>query len=83
MSEAADRPDNVVALSQGIKVCQSRVGTKSNPQSRELPLVARLVDSVDDTVAYVAGGATMINDVRAVLMAKGMARKAVKWEKFW
>jgi len=46
-------------------------------------LVARLVDSVDETVAYVAGGATMINDVRAVLMAKGMARKSVKWEKFW
>jgi ferredoxin-NADP reductase len=47
------------------------------------PLVARLVDAVDDLVAYVAGGGTMINDVRAVLMAKGLSRKSVKWEKFW
>jgi hypothetical protein len=34
-------------------------------------------------VAYVAGGAATIAAVREVLMAKGLERKAVKWEKFW
>ncbi len=46
-------------------------------------LVDRLVTDVTGLVAYVAGGETMIARVREVLMAKGLERKAVKWEKFW
>ena len=46
-------------------------------------VVDRLVHSVNGLVAYVSGGGEMINRVRAVLMAKGLDRKSVKWEKFW
>jgi ferredoxin-NADP reductase len=46
-------------------------------------LVDRLVTDVGGLVAYVAGGERMIASVREVLMAKGLERKAVKWEKFW
>ena len=46
-------------------------------------VVERLVTDVDGLVAYVAGGEATIKAVRAALMAKGMERKAVKWEKFW
>lgn len=45
--------------------------------------VDRLTPSVQGLVAYVAGGGEMINRVRDVLMARGLDRKAVKWEKFW
>jgi ferredoxin-NADP reductase len=45
--------------------------------------VERLVADVSDLVAYVCGGGRAIDAVRAVLMAKGLERKAVKWEKFW
>lgn len=46
-------------------------------------LVDRLVGDVTGMVAYVAGGEGTIARVREVLMAKGLERKAVKWEKFW
>lgn len=46
-------------------------------------VVDRLVHSVKDLVAYVSGGGETINRVRAVLMAKGLDRKSVRWEKFW
>jgi NAD(P)H-flavin reductase len=46
-------------------------------------LVERLVGDVAGLVAYVAGGEATIRRVRDVLMAKGLERKAVKWEKFW
>ena len=46
-------------------------------------VVDRLTSSVDALVAYVAGGGETINRVRDVLTAKGLDRKAVKWEKFW
>ncbi|MBI4590646.1 MAG: hypothetical protein HY725_17595 [Candidatus Rokubacteria bacterium] len=46
-------------------------------------VVDRAVPSVKGLIAYVSGGGEMINKVRAVLMAKGMERKAVRWEKFW
>lgn len=45
--------------------------------------VDRLVHSVDRTVIYVCGGEGTIKQVRQALMAKGMDRKSVKWEKFW
>jgi ferredoxin-NADP reductase len=45
--------------------------------------VDRLVTDVGGLVAYVAGGEATINRVREVLMAKGLERRAVKWEKFW
>jgi NAD(P)H-flavin reductase len=37
----------------------------------------------DDLVAYVSGGGAMIDRVREVLMARGLDRKSVRWEKFW
>ncbi len=46
-------------------------------------LVERTIPGVEGLIAYVAGGRDAINKVRAVLVAKGMERKAVKWEKFW
>lgn len=46
-------------------------------------LVDRLVTDVVGLVACVAGGGDTIAAVREVLMAKGLERKAVKWEKFW
>jgi ferredoxin-NADP reductase len=46
-------------------------------------LVDRLVTDVSGLVAYVAGGQTTIARVREVLMAKGLERRAVKWERFW
>ena len=45
--------------------------------------VGPLVDEVRELVAYVAGGEQAIKRVREVLVAKGLDRKAVKWEKFW
>lgn len=45
--------------------------------------VGRLTPEVRGVVAYVSGGGETINRVRDVLMAKGLERKAVKWEKFW
>ena len=43
----------------------------------------RLVGDTAGLVAYVTGGEATIKAVRAALMAKGMERRAVKWEKFW
>jgi len=45
--------------------------------------VDRLVHSVDRSVVYVCGGEATIKQVRQALVAKGMDRKSVKWEKFW
>ena len=42
-----------------------------------------LVTDVSGLLAYVAGGETAITRVRERLMAKGLERKAVKWERFW
>lgn len=36
-----------------------------------------------DLVAYVSGGGATIDGVREVLMARGLDRKSVRWEKFW
>ncbi|MBI4560434.1 MAG: hypothetical protein HY724_00180 [Candidatus Rokubacteria bacterium] len=46
-------------------------------------MVDRAVQSVEGLVAYVSGGGRMINKVREILMAKGLDRRSVKWEKFW
>jgi ferredoxin-NADP reductase len=46
-------------------------------------LVDELTPTVEGLVAYVAGSERTIHRVREVLVAKGLARKAVKWEKFW
>ncbi|MGH7331661.1 MAG: ferredoxin--NADP reductase [Candidatus Rokuibacteriota bacterium] len=46
-------------------------------------LVDRLTPSVENLVAYVAGGERTIHRVRGLLVAKGLTRKAVRWEKFW
>lgn len=39
--------------------------------------------SVATLVAYVSGGGDTINAVRALLVAKGLDKNAVRWEKFW
>jgi phenol hydroxylase P5 protein len=46
-------------------------------------VVDRLVHSVDRLVVHVCGGGETVNRVRNVLVAKGLDRKNVKWEKFW
>jgi NAD(P)H-flavin reductase len=53
------------------------------PDGEPAAVAERLVTDVAALVAYVAGGEATIKAVRAALMAKGMERKAVKWEKFW
>ena len=45
--------------------------------------VAALAWDPGGLVAYVSGGGAMIDAVREVLMAKGLDRKSVRWEKFW
>jgi phenol hydroxylase P5 protein len=54
-------------------------GEKGEPEE----VVKRAVQSVEGLVVYVSGSGRMINTVREVLMAKGLDRKSVKWEKFW
>jgi NAD(P)H-flavin reductase len=46
-------------------------------------LVDRLTPTVENLVVYVAGGEQAIHSVRDALVAKGLERKAVRWEKFW
>jgi phenol hydroxylase P5 protein len=46
-------------------------------------LVERTVSTAEGLIAYVSGGGEMIKKVREVLMAKGLDRKSVRWEKFW
>jgi ferredoxin-NADP reductase len=45
--------------------------------------VTRLAPDVSGLVAYVAGGAGTIAAAREALMARGLDRKAVKWERFY
>jgi ferredoxin-NADP reductase len=45
--------------------------------------VDSLAADARDLVAYVSGGGAMIDRVRQVLMARGLDRKSVRWEKFW
>ena len=45
--------------------------------------MARLAPDVASLVAYVAGGERTIHAVRDALVARGLDRKSVKWEKFW
>ena len=47
------------------------------------PIAERLAGDVAGLVAYVAGGESTIKAARTALMARGMERRAVKWEKFW
>ena len=46
-------------------------------------VVAGLAPDVGALVAFVAGGERTIHAVRDVLVARGLDRKSVKWEKFW
>jgi ferredoxin-NADP reductase len=48
-----------------------------------LDAVEQVAGDVAGLVVYVAGGAETIDRVRQALMARGLTRKAVKWEKFW
>ena len=66
-----------------LPVVRDPVGGWQGEKGEVPDLVERAVPSVEGLIAYVSGGGEMINKVRQVLMAKGMERKAVKWEKFW
>jgi aquacobalamin reductase/NAD(P)H-flavin reductase len=48
-----------------------------------VPEVVSAVVGDARVIAYVSGGEQMINRVREVLMARGLDRKSIKWEKFW
>jgi len=58
-------------------------GAERDGASRLAETVTRLVADVTGLVAYVCGSESMIHRVRDVLVAKGLDRKSVKWEKFW
>jgi ferredoxin-NADP reductase len=45
--------------------------------------VERLAGDTAGLVAFVCGGEATIHRVRDVLVARGLERKAVRWEKFW
>ena len=45
--------------------------------------VQRLAPRDGDGVAYVAGGEATIKRLREILMAHGLERKAIRWERFW
>lgn len=66
-----------------LPVVRDPVGGWQGEKGEVPDLVERAVPSVEGLIAYVSGGGEMINKVRQILMAKGMERKAVKWEKFW
>jgi NAD(P)H-flavin reductase len=58
-------------------------GGAAEPGVEAAAVVERLVTDVSGLVAYVAGGEATIKRVRESLMARGLERRAVKWEKFW
>jgi ferredoxin-NADP reductase len=58
-------------------------GVAADGGERPEAVVDRLVTDVAGLVAYVAGGEGTIRRVREVLMARGLERRAVKWERFW
>ena len=66
-----------------LPVVREGVGGWQGEKGEAPDLAERMVASSAGLIAYVSGGGEMINKVRQVLMAKGMERKAVKWEKFW
>lgn len=53
------------------------------PRGELRAAVDALAPDTRDQVAYVSGGGATIDSVRGVLMAKGLDRKSVRWEKFW
>jgi len=59
------------------------VADAASARATAAAVVDRLATEVGGLVACVAGGGDTIAAVREVLMAKGLERKAVKWEKFW
>jgi len=64
-------------------VVASAAGAWRDGASGLAEVIGRRVQDVTGLVAYVSGGEQMIHRVRDVLVAKGLDRKAVKWEKFW
>jgi NAD(P)H-flavin reductase len=66
-----------------LPVVREAVGGWQGEKGEASDLVERTVGSVAGLIAYVSGGGEMIGKVRQVLMAKGMERKAFRWEKFW
>lgn len=63
------RPVIGASLSDAVVAAATATGASSAP--------------TNGIVAYVAGGAHTINAARDVLMARGLDRKSIKWEKFY
>ena len=61
----------------------TEAGAAGGAEGGDLVDVVTRVTPATHTVAYVAGGGETINRVRAALMARGLDRKAIKWERFW
>lgn len=64
-------------------IVESAAAEWRGPRGALADAVGRVAEEVRDLVAYVAGGEQAIKRVREILVAKGLDRKAVKWEKFW
>jgi ferredoxin-NADP reductase len=45
--------------------------------------VDTLTPDTPELVAYVCGGGPTVDGIRETLMARGMDRRSVRWEKFW
>ena len=70
-----------------LELAQRRRGFAYHPVVGDAGAVETAVDALAsdsrDLVAYVSGGGAMIDAARKVLVAKGLDRKSVRWEKFW
>jgi ferredoxin-NADP reductase len=61
----------------------AEAGAEWDGECGDLVEVMTRVTPSAQAVAYVAGGGDTINRVREALMARGLDRKAIKWERFW
>jgi ferredoxin-NADP reductase len=55
----------------------------SGAQGEVEAAVESLVPETRELVAYVSGGGARVDAVRGTLMARGLDRKSIRWEKFW
>jgi phenol hydroxylase P5 protein len=61
----------------------SAAGARQEAAAALAEVVDGAVSDATGLVAYVSGGESTVRRVRDALVAKGLDRKAVKWEKFW
>jgi ferredoxin-NADP reductase len=75
--------DDFQALARGLPDFSYRPITSGSLADAVAEAATAASTTGDGIVAYVAGGAHTINATREVLMARGLDRKSVKWEKFY